>query len=215
MKNIYAVIWDWNGTLLNDVEVCVEALNMVLEKRNKPSLSINEYRELFGFPVKDYYSKIGLDFSVDSFEAISREFMHNYFDGFRKTSLTPQALEGIKKIKNLGILQFILSLMEHQDLDKTLYSKGIKHYFRKIYGAGDIFANSKAKAGDLLLTREKLNPSNTLLIGDTLHDAEVGEQIGCKVALIEGGHNSAARLKKTGYPVYEDINHLIADIKND
>ena len=49
------IIWDWNGTLLDDRWLCIEAINKTLTKRNMNTITDNEYVELFCFPVKDYY----------------------------------------------------------------------------------------------------------------------------------------------------------------
>ena len=57
------IIWDWNGTLINDVWLVVEAMNKMLKKRNLPKIDSKKYREIFDFPVTEYYSKLGFDFS--------------------------------------------------------------------------------------------------------------------------------------------------------
>ena len=61
---IAGIIWDWNGTLLNDMELCVHTINEMLQKRNLHELSVDEYKEVFSFPVKDYYQKIGFDYGA-------------------------------------------------------------------------------------------------------------------------------------------------------
>ena len=62
------ILWDWNGTLLDDVELCVDALNRLLVSFGYPQqYSLAEYREIFGFPIEDYYVRAGFDFSKDSF----------------------------------------------------------------------------------------------------------------------------------------------------
>ena len=63
MKKYNHIIWDWNGTLLNDRWLCVEAINQALNKRNLPMLTEGKYKDVFSFPVEDYYKKVGFDFS--------------------------------------------------------------------------------------------------------------------------------------------------------
>ena len=58
------VLWDWNGTLLDDVALCVDALNRLLRIYHYPQqYSLAQYREIFGFPIEDYYIRAGFDFS--------------------------------------------------------------------------------------------------------------------------------------------------------
>ena len=58
------ILWDWNGTLLDDMWLCVESLNRILKKRERPPLDEKTYKETFSFPVKKYYETLGFDFSV-------------------------------------------------------------------------------------------------------------------------------------------------------
>ena len=62
------IIWDWNGTLLNDAWLCVEVMNGMLAKRNLPIRTLNQYMDIFDFPVKDYYVKLGYNFEKEPFE---------------------------------------------------------------------------------------------------------------------------------------------------
>ena len=64
-KNL--IIWDWNGTLLSDVDACVKAMNIMLDKRKMGSIDIEFYKEKFTFPVKDYYVALGFDFNKESY----------------------------------------------------------------------------------------------------------------------------------------------------
>jgi len=65
MDRIGGIIWDWNGTLLNDIQLCVQTINEMLDKRNLPLLSVNDYKDVFSFPVKNYYQKIGFDLRLN------------------------------------------------------------------------------------------------------------------------------------------------------
>lgn len=73
------ILWDWNGTLLDDVELCVDALNRLLVSFGYPQqYSLAEYREIFGFPIEDYYVRAGFDFSKDSFADLAKRYMEDY-----------------------------------------------------------------------------------------------------------------------------------------
>ena len=72
------VVWDWNGTLLNDVKVGVNTLNDMLGRRGLPLLSVEDYKEKFGFPVIDFYDRVGFDMEKESFHELSVDFVETY-----------------------------------------------------------------------------------------------------------------------------------------
>ena len=61
-----SIIWDWNGTLLNDLDLSVSTINTLLYKRELPLLKNDTYKEVFSFPVKDYYQAVGFDFMKEN-----------------------------------------------------------------------------------------------------------------------------------------------------
>ena len=72
------IIWDWNGTLLDDVWLGVASVNVLLERRGQPTLTIESYRRHFDFPVRDYYERVGFDFETEPFEEAAVEFIAEY-----------------------------------------------------------------------------------------------------------------------------------------
>src|SRR5262249_46428492 len=74
------VIWDWNGTLLDDVDLCVEIVQGMLERHGLARIGLAEYQSVFRFPVREYYKDVGFDFAKTPFEAVSEDFMSTYLD---------------------------------------------------------------------------------------------------------------------------------------
>lgn len=208
MKDTQNIIWDWNGTLINDIDICIESLNILLEKYEMPVIQTDYYKSHFTFPVKNFYEKIGFSFDKYSFEGLSEEYISKYLELFKKASLSENAVEVLRFFKKRGLFQYVLSAMEYPDLLYSIYQKGIKHYFNAIVGSADKFANGKATVATGLIAREKIIPGDTLLIGDTLHDWEVANDIGCNVILVANGHQSYERLLHAKVPVV----HKLADI---
>ena len=60
MNRIEHVVWDWNGTLVDDAKLCVDIVNGILSEHMMPAVSLEFYRDHFSFPVSSYYEKIGL-----------------------------------------------------------------------------------------------------------------------------------------------------------
>jgi len=73
MIDNFTIIWDWNGTLLDDVDICIDTINALLSKYKKKPISKESYKSLFTFPVQNYYSKLGFDLSLESFKKIKEE----------------------------------------------------------------------------------------------------------------------------------------------
>ncbi len=209
MKDIQSVIWDWNGTLLDDTLLCITTINKLLDERNLATIDEKKYKELFGFPVIDFYIKLGFDFEKESFEDLSVDYMRLYMEGLKKAPLAYTATYALKRIRKKGKLQYILSVMEKPDLVNSVMQKGIKGYFSKIYGTTNKLGESKVSIGKLLIEREQLIPRDTLLVGDTIHDYEVAMELGCQVILLSSGHQDSSRLKSLGVPVVEGLDELM------
>ena len=72
------IIWDWNGTLVDDTWLFVDIMNGVLKDRNLNGITLQDYRNVFDFPVKDYYIKLGFDFAEEAFESSGLDFIKIY-----------------------------------------------------------------------------------------------------------------------------------------
>lgn len=111
------VVWDWNGTLLDDVEVCIETVNAMLRQRNLPALeSVDQYQNVFTFPVIDYYRRVGFDLERESFEALSEEYMRGYHERAVRCGLFADAEPGIKQLREQGVPSLILSASRQDHL---------------------------------------------------------------------------------------------------
>lgn len=204
------IIWDWNGTLLNDIDLCVNTMNKLLNARNLPLINQSVYRGVFSFPVKDYYQTIGFDFSKEDFEIPAHQYIDLYYEGFDGCSLQNETEKVLDYFRQKNVRQFVLSAMEHGMLEKTLKAKGIFEYFEGVAGLTDHLAVSKVDQGKMLIGKFKIEPAETWMIGDTVHDFEVASEMGVKCVLIADGHQSEERLLKTGAPVLKNIGQLLS-----
>lgn len=210
MLNCKAIIWDYNGTLLNDLSIGVECINRMLSKRELPLLSVERYREVFTFPVKKYYESVGFDFNREDWDKAAKEFIQHYTSLLPQSEIFPEALELLSKFSANGKKQFILSAMEQNMLNQSTQNENIITYFDEISGIDNIYASSKIENGLQLLKKYKLQAKEVCLLGDTTHDYEVAKELGCQCILIAAGHQSFNKLKQTGCPiVVNDLNDII------
>lgn len=196
IKKYQHIIWDWNGTILNDVELTIDAINKQLQENSLTLISKKSHKDNFCFPIKDYYKKLGFDFDQISFEQLSIDFVKNYFDNFSQALLFPEVEQLLKEFKMKGMNHSILSASFQGHLEQVVDQFNLRHLFENIYGISDQYAGGKLERGLDLIEKIK-NPKNEiLLIGDTDHDLHVGQQLGIDVCLISEGHQSFERLKK-------------------
>ncbi|GIK23138.1 MAG: HAD family hydrolase [Ignavibacteriota bacterium] len=208
MNNYKHIIWDWNGTLLNDVDYSKNIINNILSDNDLPKLSLQKYREIFTFPVQDYYVAAGLDFSKTSFEILGRNFIDEYESKKLTCSLFNHAVEVLSLIHKKGITQSVLSAYLHENLVKILDHYGLTKYFDYVNGLDNIYAGSKVNIGLKLIEKINLPGDEILFIGDTLHDAEVANAMGVDCVLIANGHQVKEKLILKHDKVFEDLNDL-------
>jgi phosphoglycolate phosphatase len=205
IKGKTLIIWDWNGTLLDDRAVCIASMNRMLTRRGMPLVSEIRYKELFRFPVKDYYVDLGFDFENEPFESLSVEFIDNYRELQPAASLYSGAVDLLTAFRKHGLKQIILSAMEQNTLIQDVADRGITPYFDAILGAEDHYAHGKAAIAQDYLDSSGLVADEIIMLGDTEHDFAVSAQLGCKCILISQGHHDAARLMATGAQVQKNL----------
>ncbi len=211
MNQIKHVIWDWNGTLFDDVELCLDIINGVLTRRNLNALSLDEYRNIFTFPVQDYYEKAGLDFNKYPFEILGKEWMDEYENRKNTCGLHKGTEKALEKISKNGIGQSILSAYSQHTLEEIVQHFGIKKYFSHMVGLDHIYATSKIENGKELMKKLGNGKGETLFIGDTVHDFEVAVEIGANCILIADGHQEKAKLISCNVPVFNSLTEIPFD----
>ncbi len=209
MKQVNNVVWDWNGTLINDIEACMEAINRLLDNRGLPRIEKEKYKELFTFPIINYYKALGFDFDKEPFDVPAMEYIKHYNEIFPTCQLANNAREVLHHFHEKGYQQYILSAMEHANLEKSVKYYGIQDFFESIQGIKDHFAAGKEDAGQLLMKKYRLIADKTVMIGDTVHDHEVAGSLGIDCILIADGHQSKQRLEATGRKVLDEVSGLI------
>ena len=193
MKYDYLVL-DFNGTIIDDVDLCLNILNHLLEERNYKKVSLEEYKHIFTFPIKKYYINAGFDLEKYSFTSISNEFISLY----QKASLNCKLYEGINelidKCNNNRIKVVLLSASQIDNLKEQTDHFGLSEKFEVILGTSTIEAASKVEIGKNYFKDKQ--DKKILFVGDTTHDAEVASAIGADALLITHGHQARDVLLK-------------------
>ena len=199
------IIWDWNGTLLDDRWLTISAMNNVLARRSMDELTEDRYLQLFTFPVIEYYRRLGFDFEKDSFSELGTEFINEYNTRAFEPKLHDSIIDLISELSKNGVSHSILSASSQKILDKLASYHNIDHYFKAVFGQNNHYAYGKIETGKMWINKSGIDPKRTLFIGDTEHDLEVANAVGAHCALLSWGHTSAERLEKMEVNVYNTV----------
>ena len=202
------VLWDWNGTLLDDAEYALHVRNRVFPRFGLPTLSgLTEYHEQFAFPVQLYYTRAGV--TEENFTEVAHAWMDEYERGFRTVPLFPDAVAALDAFERAGCRQTVLSASQLDMLKTQLEHAGILNRFAEVLGLSHIYATSKEAIGREYLERSGFAGTDCAMLGDTLHDAEVALALGCRAVLVARGHQSRQALLSTGAPVCDTLNEAV------
>lgn len=195
------VVWDFNGTILDDVQIGLDAVNVLLERRSKPRIpDLASYKDVFGFPMREYYARVGFDFSRESFDDVAPEWVREYLLREKDAPLCPTVPEALDALRDAGIPQYLVSASEETMLLGQVERLGIGKYFEEVHGLDNIYADSKEALIRSFVARRE---GRTVFFGDTEHDAFCARSAGAEVILIAAGHQSERRLKLTNAPVVD------------
>lgn len=196
------IFWDFNGTVLDDVELCHEILSEMLKEEDRPAVTLEDYLHIFTFPVRAYY-EIVYDLDKTPFDVLAHRFIDRYQPRSLSCKLHDGVIDTILQCERLGYTNVLLSASEVKNLASQLEHFKIGHLFKHILGTQNIYATSKVQVAQAFIKEHNINPNDILMIGDTLHDAEVAESLGCDIILFTKGHQHPSRLTK-----YKNIHHI-------
>ena len=211
MKYDY-LIWDFNGTLLDDVQTGIDSVNTLLAERGIPTVqSVERYREVFRFPIIEYYRALGFDFETESYEELAPKWVALYLEYVKNASLYGDVLRTLNCVRELGVKQTVLSATEQTMLRGQIRDLGIEHYFEDILGLDNIHAGSKLALAKLW--RESHPDAKALFIGDTDHDVQTAETLGADCVLVTRGHQAREYLSTLGVPLADSLEKIAELVK--
>ena len=208
MKNkIKNIVWDWNGTIVNDAVLFVDIMNGLLKERGLPLTTLNFYKKNFCFPIEKYWRSLGFSFTPEEFVVLNDFFISKYkermFEPLLHKGIVDLFLLMQKKKK-----QFVLSASENGLLNSSINFYKLNKFFSGCLGVDNLNAQGKIALGKKLFKQYGLKSEETLFVGDTEHDKEVADYLGSQIILIAHGHVSFQKLKKTNALVVRSVSEL-------
>ena len=202
------IIWDFNGTLLNDAQLSVDLDNDVFDQIGVPRITLEDYRNNMTMPVRDFYPRVGVDYARHSYEEIARLWLDEFNQKAVGVGLVSGALDAIRFFHGQGRSQSVLSASYEPSLRKQCEALGLTPYMADISGLEDESASKKTEIGRRQLRELGLEGRDVVLIGDMLTDAHLAEDLGADCILVSWGHNDLKRLLSSGLPVARDFGEL-------
>ncbi len=210
--NTKYIIWDYNGTMLDDVRLCVDTINEMLTERNCKPVTTENYKIEFDFPVQNYYARVGFDFTNESFDIVGEEFITRYNARQSELKLHAGIAELVSELHRLGFKQSVLSARKQTELRSELNDFGLAHFFEYISGLGDNLAAGKLQNGINLRKLLPFADNQILLIGDTLHDFHTAQAMGIQFIGLALGHHSVEKLRQSGCKIFDSTSELHAHL---
>lgn len=203
------LVWDWNGTLLDDLHLVVAATNAALATVGGPVVTAEEHRTQFRRPVPDYYAEVlGRVLDVEEYRRLDKLFHETYRLGLLECALAADAASALRAWHGS---QSLLSMWFHEELVPTIDRYGLTTLFARVDGlrAG---VGGERKAGHLArhLAAFGVDGRSTVLIGDSIDDAEAAEHVGARCVLYTGGVTDPDRLRASGWPVADSLSEAVA-----
>ncbi|MEV2239105.1 HAD hydrolase-like protein [Micromonospora sp. NPDC049891] len=202
------LVWDWNGTLLNDLSLVVACTNAVFASEGGPSVTPDEHRVRFRRPIADYYAEVlGRAVDDDAFGRLDKIFHDAYRVGLTTCELAHDAVDAMAAWSGS---QSLLSMWFHDELVPTVETYGLSARFARVDGlraqvGGDRKAESLARHLDAL----GVDGRSVVLIGDSLDDADAALSVGARAVLYTGGFTDRSRLLASGHPVADTLTEAV------
>ncbi len=203
------IIWDFNGTLIDDARAALAAVNDMLVKRQQTPIDKVKYSEAVDTPIWKFYERVFESGSITPEEAMV-EFDSGYEKYLPKNPVMDGALEMLQYFASKGITQIVVSASHIDKVSQRLIDLGLYDYFDTVLAHSDYNAGDKTYLAKAYLAERGFSPSDATVIGDCVFDCKMAEGIGARCILTTMGHQTLRELSLTDAVI---VSHL-REIKN-
>ncbi|MEV4425120.1 HAD family hydrolase [Streptomyces sp. R-07] len=205
------LVWDWNGTLLDDIDAVIGATNAAFAELGLASITLERYRELYTVPVPKFYERLMGRLPTDEeWTVMDGAFHRHYWERAESCGLTTGAAELLAARQEAGATQSLLSLAQHAELIPLVRRYGIAERFVRMDGRVD--ASTDGKSGHMVrhLAALGVPADRVVVIGDAADDAVAAAHVGARAVLYTGGSHSRASLSRVGVPVVDSLEEAVS-----
>lgn len=185
------VIFDWSGTLVDDLPAVLDATNHVLRLAGRPEVTREQFRAEFCLPFTLFYDRHVPDVPLPRLE----RWFHGRFKQVQDSvAPLPHAREFLEFCRARKLRTFVLSTVRPDHFRKQAARAGFRGFFDALHlGVRD----KRHKIGALLKTHA-LVPGETVFIGDMQHDVETARAGGVLACAVLTGYNGVTQLRQSG-----------------
>ncbi|WP_234321173.1 HAD family hydrolase [Streptomyces katrae] len=208
------IVWDWNGTLLHDIDAVIVATNASFAEFGFAPITLERYRELYVVPVPKFYERLMGRLPTDAeWEVMDATFHRHYWAAADAAGLAEGARELLRDWQADGLTQSLLSLAPHEKLVPLVQAHGIDRHFLRVDGRTG--PSHTSKAGHLVrhlaaLEQTGVTAARTVLIGDAVDDALAAAHVGARAVLYTGGSHSRRSLESAGVTVVDTLAEAVS-----
>lgn len=206
------IIWDWNGTLLNDLSASLKSVNDMLDLRGMPHIDADFYKECIGVPIRKFYDRV-FDMEKEDYSVIIKQYNEGYLMHLEDCGLTEGSREAIDFFASCGMHQAVVSSSNNDQLCANIKKYGLEECFDAVLGSADFYAGSKIDRAKDYLEKTDGKSGRILVVGDLEHDADMAKELGADCVLLTSGHEHFSRLKRANVPLIDDLFALIEFVK--
>jgi phosphoglycolate phosphatase-like HAD superfamily hydrolase len=208
------IVWDWNGTLLDDTHAVVSAVNVVCTAFDRDHIDVDQWRALFSRPlVRCYERLLERPLSEQDWARIDALYHNAYRELLHTCRLAQGVPDVLRSWGEQGGTQSLLSMWFHDELVPLVTRLGLHSLFARVDGLrSQVGGESKARHLEAHLAALTLDAADVVLVGDVDDDARAAEQVGARCVLLTTGVMNRGVLEETGYPVVDSIPEAIETI---
>ncbi|MES2707652.1 MAG: NUDIX domain-containing protein [Verrucomicrobiota bacterium] len=198
------ILFDWSGTLVDDLPPVVEATNAVLTRYGLENMTREVFRREFSLPFVDFYGRILPGVGIEELELVFRPAMAA---SMAPVSLIPGAKAFLDRSRRAGRRLFVLSSAPPEAVLAQAELLGLTPYFEAVYAG----VRDKTKRITGILEERGLVPAETIMVGDMRHDVDAAKAAGIRsVAVLTGYEFPEIIAQSVPDVTVADLSHLEA-----
>lgn len=212
MKKYSTIIWDFNGTLIDDVYAALGAVNDMLTKRNQPVITLDDYSKNVDIPIWKFYERVFIPGTITPDEAIS-EFATGYDKYIKSYPVMDGAVKILEHFRTLGKTQLIVSASHIDKVTAQLKNLNLYQYFTDILAMNDYNCTDKTFLAQQYLREKGISPESVVCIGDCIADWQMSKVLGCDCILNTKGHQIRRELSVTDAVIVDSLEEILSIIE--
>lgn len=207
MKKYNTIIWDFNGTLIDDVGAALGAVNDMLLRRNQNVITLDEYYKAVDTPIWKFYEQVFIPDTITPDEAIA-EFDSGYEKHLKPDPLMEGAADVLSHFKGAHKRQIVVSASHIDKVRPRLGELGISDFFHTVLARCDYMAGDKTYLAQRYFAENSIDPKEAVVIGDCVADWQMAKFLHCDCILNTKGHQSRREFSLTDAVIVDSLTEL-------